>query len=185
MSEWVDNTSYWHTWLHHVFSAALAEFESHFFSFQYFGKANPKADEAILSAAQSEKLSNEICRGLNAVLAHATNARLSRQTALFYQNEYQKPKVCKPQKGACQYHQLSWLTAEPRYQGFWQSSFTCWSTSAGMGFLCSFAPSSGMSVPLKTLVTASPRSLIANLTIDFTEGDNRLTDEDNMQRANK
>ena len=39
----------------HLFNAALAEFELHFFLLQYFGNANPVGDEITLLAAQSEK----------------------------------------------------------------------------------------------------------------------------------
>ena len=54
-----------------------------------------------------------------------------------------------------------------------------------MGFQSCFAPSSGMNVPLKMLVTDRPRSLIVKLTIDFTEENTCLTDKDDMPRANK
>ena len=53
----------------HWFSAALAEFELHFFSLQYFGNANPAGEKATLLAAQSEKPTNGICRWLDAVLS--------------------------------------------------------------------------------------------------------------------
>ena len=52
----------------HLFNAALAEFELHFCSLQYLGKANPDGDKATLLAAQSEKPTNGICRWLDAVL---------------------------------------------------------------------------------------------------------------------
>lgn len=49
----------------HLFEATLAEFELHFFSLQYLGKAHPEWDDAIFLAAQSEKPTNRICRGLD------------------------------------------------------------------------------------------------------------------------
>ena len=51
----------------HLFNAALAEFELHFFSLQYFGNANPVGDEITLLAAQSEKPTKGICSWLDAV----------------------------------------------------------------------------------------------------------------------
>jgi len=53
----------------HLFSVALAEFELHFSSLQYFGNANPDGDKPTLLAAQSEKPTNGICRWLDAVLS--------------------------------------------------------------------------------------------------------------------
>jgi hypothetical protein len=52
-----------------------------------------------------------------------------------------------------------------------------------MGILRCFAPSLGVNVPLKTLVKVSPFSLIANLTIDLTEDNTCLTDEDDNPRV--
>ena len=53
----------------HLFNAALAEFELHFWSLQYLGNAKADGDEATLLAAQSEKPINGICRWLEAVLS--------------------------------------------------------------------------------------------------------------------
>ena len=54
----------------HLFNAALAEFELHFWSLQYPGNANlDDDDEAILLVPQSEKPINGICRWLDAVLS--------------------------------------------------------------------------------------------------------------------
>ena len=53
----------------HLFNAALAEFELHFFSLHYFGNANPVGDEITFLAAQSEKPTKGICRWLDAVLS--------------------------------------------------------------------------------------------------------------------
>jgi len=42
-----------------------------------------------------------------------------------------------------------------------------------------------MNVPQKTLVTDSPRSLIAKLTINFNEENTRLTDKDDTPRQTR
>ena len=85
----------------HLFNAALAEFELHFFSLQYLGKANSDWDKATLLAAQSEKPTNGICRWLDAVLSLRHGCSIKSTNG---QNEYQKPEVHKPQKDAFRYH---------------------------------------------------------------------------------
>ena len=52
-----------------LFSAALPEFELHFYLLQYFGNANLDGDKATLLAIQSEKPTNGICFWPDAVLS--------------------------------------------------------------------------------------------------------------------
>ena len=60
----------------HSFNAVLGEFESHFFSLQYLGKAYPEWDEPIFVAAQSGNLPTEFTAGWMLFLVCAMGAQL-------------------------------------------------------------------------------------------------------------
>ena len=160
----------------HLFNAALAEFELHFWSLQYLGNTNPDGDEAILLAAQSEKPINGICRWLDAVLSLRQGCSFKSTNGVAvskWMSDVRSPQASERRIPVSLIKLINQRASSSR---FWQSSCTRWIASVGIGFLCCFAPSSGMNVPLKTLVTVSPCSLIATLTIDLTEENTPLTD---------
>ena len=74
-NEWITQTVRTHSF-NHLFKAALAEFELHFVSLQYLGKAYPEWDEPIFVAAQSGNLPTEFTAGWMLFLVCATGAQL-------------------------------------------------------------------------------------------------------------
>ena len=134
----------------HLLNAALAEFELHFWSLQYPGNANLDDDEAILLAPQSEKPINGICRWLDAVLSLRQGCSFKSTngvTVSKWMSEVRSPQASERRIPVSLIKLINQRASSSR---FWQSSCIRWSASVGIGFLCCFAPSSGMNVPLKT-----------------------------------
>lgn len=180
----------WHTRLEHAASTTglarhLLSLNYTFSHYSILETQTQMEKKATLLAAQSEKPTNGICRWLDAVLSlrHGCSFKSTNGVAtLTWISETRSPQASERRIPVSLIKLINQRASSSR---FWHSSCTRWSAPVGIGFLRCFAPSSGMNVPLKTLVTVSPFSLIAKLTIYLTEENTRLTDEDDMPRANK
>ena len=171
--------------LNHLFNAALAELALHLVSLQYLGKANWWFCFTTCFAAQSDTPTSGICRELEPVFSrrHGCAVRLICGIAPSKQmSDVRTPQASERRIPVSLMSAINYLGSSSN------CIHSCWivtSTSVGIGKRCVLASSSGINVPLNTLLLDRPCFLIARLITAPTEENTRFTDDEDIPRSNR
>ena len=169
----------------HLFNAALAELALDLVSLQYFEKANWWPCSITHFAAQSDTPTSGICLELEPVFNRRQGCAVRLICGISpsrHISDVSNPQAFEKRIPVSLIRAINHLgSSSICIHSFWIVS----SASVGMGKRCVFASSSGMNVPLNTLLIDRPCSLMARLITARTDENTRFTDDEDIPRSKR